>query len=140
MKDTELKRMRDEALYQVYLQGLEEGAFVSMQEAAEYVSSHEAPQFFIEAKQVSLYIGMIENHISLIFLNSASWRRVRTLYAMYLKWREEHPESQLTRERVCEILVGECAPEFYLMPESARIIIQRMRRERRDKAIRRFDR
>lgn len=139
MKDTELKRMRDEALYNVYLQGLEAGEFASQQQASDYVSLHSAPQYFIEAKKLSTYFGMIESHISLIALNSASRRRVWHLYDEYRAWRRNHPDSKLTRERVCELLVEEPAPEFYLKPESVRRIIQRMNRERRDSAIRRFD-
>lgn len=140
MKDTELKRMRDEALYDVYLKGLEAGAFTSLQEAADYVSMHQAPQYFIEAKKVSGYMGMIEAHVSLIALNSASRRRVWKLYAEYKIWRAAHPESKLTRERVCELLVDEPAPEFYLKPDSVRLIIQRMRRTKRDDKLRRLER
>lgn len=140
MKDTELKRMRDEALYEVYLQGLEAGAFESLQEAADYVSTHPAPQYFIAAKKVSDYFGMIESHVSLIALNSASRRRVWRLYAEYRRWLQENPGSKLSRERVCELLVDEPAPEFYLKPDSVRLIILRMRREKRESKIRKFER
>lgn len=135
MKDTELKRMRDEALYEVYLQGLESCDFASWQDAGEYVSAHAAPQYFIEAKRVSVYIGMIEAHVSLIALNSASRRRVWRLYSEYVRWRELNPESKLTRERVCELLVDEPAPEFYLKPEYVRRIIQRMGKARRKEKL-----
>ena len=130
MKDTELKRMRDRALYETYLRGLEDGAFTSLGEAIDYVLAQKAPQYFIEAKQVSCYFGMIESYVSLIALNSASRRRVWKLYDEYLKWRAANPDSTLTRERVCELLVEEPAPEFYLGPTSVRHIIQRMRKER----------
>lgn len=138
MKDTELKKERDRALYEVYKKGLNEGAFHSLREAAAYVCSQPAPQFFIDAKRASIYIGMLMVGIQPNSLNACSKRRIKELFRRYKKWREDNQESTLTRERVCEILVSEPAPEFYLSEESARIYIQKLSRKTKEEMCERL--
>lgn len=120
MKDTELKAIRDRALYQVYLQGLEEGRFNSMREAGEYVRLQPAPQFFISAREASLNIGKILSGISLMNMNSDQRRKIWTLFDMYTEWLEANSASKLSRERIMEILVEEPAPEFFMSMEQTR--------------------
>lgn len=126
MKNTELKEMRDQALYEVYVKCLSTGSFSSQSELAEHASKQPAPQYFIDSHTLSLIFGMIESRISLIGLNSMSRRRAWTLYENYQRWKRENPDSNLSRERICELLVEEPAPEFYLESETARKIIQKM--------------
>lgn len=140
MKNTDLKRLRDEAIYAVYLQGLSSGAFTSTGEALRYIMRQEAPQFFIEGRAISSYIGMVKNRFSLVNLNSASRRRVWCLYDRYQEWRKEHPDSKLSRERVCEILVEEPAPEFFLKDNAIRHIIYKQSKLRQQKLIDKFSR
>ena len=125
MKDTELKRQRDRALYSVYVDGLEHGRFASMREAGRYASKHPAPRFFIEAEKASILVGRIMAKVSLINLNSNSRRLVWQLYYRYRQYLSEHPGCKLSRERVLEEIVMEPAPEFYLEPQRARKILQK---------------
>lgn len=135
MKNTELKEMRDKALYEVYVKCLSTGSFSSQIELAEHASKQPAPQFFIESHTLSLIFGMIESHYSLIGLNSMSRRRAWDLYANYQRWKEANPDSTLSRERICELLVDEPAPEFYMQSETARKIIQKMCKKKRNLLI-----
>lgn len=132
MKNVELKQMRDEALYNVYLESLSHGSFTSLNELAEYSRKQPAPQFFIDSRTISLTIGMIEQRISLINLNEMSRRKAWQLYDNYVQWKKENPDSTLSRERICEILVDEPAPEFYVHADTARKIIQRVMKQRRE--------
>jgi len=125
MKDTELKKQRDRALYAVYVNGLEQGRFASMREAGRYACKQPAPRFFIEAEKASILVGRIMAKVSLIDLNSNSRRRVWQLYFRYRHYLSEHPGCKLSRERVLEEIVMEPAPEFYLEPQQARKILQR---------------
>ena len=140
MTNTDLKRLRDAAIYAVYLKGLSSGAFSSIRGALSYIMSHEAPHFFIEGKAASSYIGMIKNRISLVNLNSASRRRIWCLYDRYQEWRERNPQSKLSRERVCEILVEEPAPEFFLKDNAIRHIIYKQSKIRQQQLIEKFSR
>lgn len=131
MRDTELKRMRDSALYRVFVRGLEEGRFRTLREAAEYCRRQPAPEFFISAREASLHIGKIISGVSLINLNDWSRRKVWDLYGMYTTWLLEHPGTVLTRERILEELVCLPAPHFYLGVEMALKILKREGKKRR---------
>lgn len=120
MKDTELKREKARALYAIYLDGLNKGRFVSMRDAGEYLSRQSAPRFFIDPRQASLLIGKILANISLINLNSQQRRMIWRLYKGYKAFLEENPNTNLSRERILEILVEEPAPSFYMTPEAIR--------------------
>ena len=111
MKDQELRKLRDKAVYQVYLKGSEEGSLTSLRTAANYIRNHPAPRYYIDARTASLLIGRIEKHISLLNINSSSRRRIWQLYRRYCEYRKEHPESEMPREHVLEIIVEEPAPE-----------------------------
>ena len=138
MRDTELKRMRDQALYQVYKEGLEKGAFASLREAGHYTANHKAPSFFIDARTASLAVSKMEQGYALLHVSPSTHRKIKVLYERYKEWRAKHPFSILTMERALEVLVDEEAPEFFLEDESARKIIQRMCKEKRDTTIERL--
>ncbi len=133
MKDTELRKRRDADLYREYVKGLETGCFANMSEAAEYVIRQPAPQFYISSREVNLYIGRIQAGISLITLNSTSRRRVWQLYDNYLLYLQQHPDCNLSRERVLELLVEEPAPEYYVTWRSAREILRKEVNKRRQR-------
>ena len=120
MKDTELNRKKAEALYSVYLKGLEEGRFDSLFGAGRYCAMQPAPCFFISARQASLLVGRIFSNVSLIDLNASQRRMVRQLHHNYLEYLQAHPDNTLSRERVMEILVDQPAPEFYISGDGAR--------------------
>ena len=123
MKNTELKKLRNKALYLAYKDGLEKGCFATMREAAKYVCKHPAPRFFIEAEKASVLVGKILSNVSLINLNTCSRRLVWQLYHNYQDYIAKHPGCKLSRERIMEILVDEPAPEFYLEPQRTRKIL-----------------
>lgn len=137
IKDSELKRLRDKALYNVYVKGLQCGEFESMREAAKWVRKQPAPQYFISSREASLLIGKILNGHSLIGLNSLSRKRIWRIYDMYMEYSAAHPNTNRTRERILEDLVEQAAPEFYLSAEMSRKILQKELAEvRRNIALR----
>ena len=133
MKDTELKAIRDRALYQVYLQGLEEGRFSSMREAGEWVRLQPAPQFFISARTASLYVGRILAGISLMNVNSELRRKIWCLHDRYVEYLAANPGNDLSRERIFELLVDEPAPEFFLSMDMTRQCIFKVWKKVRDR-------
>lgn len=132
MRDTELKREKALALYSVYKKGLQEGRFTSLSDAARAVARANAPRFFISAKRASLLIGRINAHISLMNMRPAVRRLAWQLWFNHRAYLSEHPDNNLSRERIMEILVDEPAPEFYLDHEGARKMLhQEIKRVRR---------
>lgn len=132
MRDTELKRKKAEALYSVYKQGLQEGRFSSLYDAARTVSRSPAPCFYISAKRASILLGRIQARISLIDLNSSQRRMIWQLWRNYREYLAKHPDNTLSRERILEILVDEPAPEFYISTDGARrLLCEEIKRARR---------
>lgn len=132
MRDTELIRAKEDAIYAVYKRGLEEGRFRSFREAGAWVCRQPAPRYFIDSRTASLLIGKIRNQDFLMGLHPSSRRLVIHLEGKYRKYLCEHPKSTLSRERVMELLVDEPAPEFYISPEGARRIIRKAIRRVRE--------
>lgn len=126
MRDTELIRAKEEAIYAVYKRGLEEGRFKSFREAGEWVRSQPAPRFFIDSRTASLLLGKIHSQSFLMGLHPSSRRLILQLDERYRAYRRDHPGSVLSRERVMELLVEEPAPEFYITGDAARRIIRKV--------------
>lgn len=135
MKNTELKRARDTALYAVYKRCLSEGRFATMRNVAKHICKQPAPRFYIEGEKASLLVGRILANESLINLNSCSRRMAWELYRRYKRFLAEHPDTTLSRERIMEEVVEEQAPEFYIEPQRARKIIYLELRRARKKIL-----
>ncbi len=131
MKNTELKRLRDAALYREYVKGLEEGRFASMCEAAVYVVRRPAPRFYISAKEASNRISKFIAGGTRADSNSPSHRRISLLYERYQAYLSEYPGCRLSREAILEVLVQEAAPEFFIGWEAARQILRKEVNKRR---------
>lgn len=131
MKNTELKRARDRALYQAFKRLLAQGGYPTMRQAASAVCKCPAPRFFIEPEKASLLVGCIINGVSLDDRNMGTRRMASQLHALYLHWLEDNPGSRMSRERIMEIVVEMPAPEFYIGAQSARKIIYRERKKAR---------
>lgn len=126
-----MKKMRDSALYETFVRGLEEGRFRTLREAADYCRKQPAPEYFISAREASLHIGKIIAGVSLIHLNDWSRRKVWDLYGLFMTYLLEHPGTDLTRERILEELVCQPAPHFYLGVEMSLKILKREKKKRR---------
>lgn len=133
MKDTELKRKKAQALYSVYVKGLEEGRFDSLLGAGRWCAAQPAPCYFISARQASILLGRIQSKVSLINLGSMQRKMVWQLWRNYQRYLIEHPDNTLSRERILELLVDEPAPEFYISCEGARKILRQQIHNQRKK-------
>lgn len=123
MRISEQNQAKRDALYELYKKGLQEGRFKSLRDAAPWLAKQPAPCFFISARQASLRIGQMMCHVSIMKFHASQRRMITRLYNDYKQYLREHPECNLSRERVLEILVERPAPEFYLSEEAIRNII-----------------
>lgn len=135
MRGSEIKSMRDDALYNTYRECLETCDFESLDDIAEHVATCPAPRFYIDGKALSNIIWMIENNMSLINFHELSRRRAWYLYNEYKRWIEANPNCGMGRVGICELLVNMPAPEYYIKGGTARKIIQRKCAERRKKLM-----
>lgn len=133
MRDTELKRRRDNALYHTYVKSIERYSFSNLREAADFSRRQKAPEFFITPHEASLLVGKIQSTTSLIGLHPQLRARAWEIYARYAAYMKENPGNTMPRERILETIVEEEAPEYYVGVEMARkiLLIERNKRKRK---------
>ena len=98
MRDTELIRSKERAIYAVYKRGLEEGRFKSFREAGEWVRRQPAPRFFIDSRTASLLLGKIHSQSFLMGLHPSSRRLILQLNERYRAYLAAHPRCGMSRE------------------------------------------
>lgn len=137
MKDFELLQMRNAALYDAYCEGIDQNYFENTSQAIDYARTRPAPQFFITARNASLAIGKIAAGRDL-GCNENNKKKYHELYRRYLRYLTTHPRCTMSREHICEILVDEPAPEYYLGQEMAEKIIRKERERKLEEMYKRF--
>lgn len=140
MKDTELRQEKDRELYSLYLKGLREQHFSNMHEAADWVRSQPASKFYISSKALVNYIGAMKHGSVPPKMFSWNEKKIKILYQMYLDFIEKNPGCNLSRERICEILVEEPAPMFFICHDSCMKAILRERTRRMKEPFSRYGR
>lgn len=138
MKDTELRRERDREVYAAYQRCLEEKDCESMKAVAHEVSMMRAPKFYISSKSLANYFRELENGTISKSLHPGTRAKVQELYRRYIRFKKEHPRCELPRERICEILIDEEAPSFYIGEAYIIGILQKERQRHREEMIRRY--
>lgn len=137
-RDTELRQERDRELYSIYVKGLNEQNFENTHEAADWARSQPASKFFISSKSLVNYIGQRLANAPLTNMFEENRRRMEYLYGLYLDFIANNPNTTLSRERICEILVESPAPMFFIGHESAIKIILRERASAKKQFIDRY--
>lgn len=127
MKDVELKAARDRDIFHAYRQAVLQMDFTNQEEAIDYVRMHTAPRFYISPKVCSILLGKLFAGKPLDKLNFLALKRLYELKKRYMECKREC--GNLSRERICEIIVDMPAPEFYVgRTHASRIISKEMRR------------
>lgn len=132
-RDVELRRERDADLYNTYLRGLRTQSFSNIDEAFEWCRQQPARKYYISAKSLVNYLTMIFNGKSLGKLHATTREKVFALYEKYM----EHSAYSigLPRIQICEEIVSEPAPKFYLTTRAVKECIRNERRRRRECGI-----
>lgn len=140
MRDNGLMCERDKDLYKVYLTALREQDLDSMYAAAEWCRNQPAPRFYISARSLYSYILRIEREyreygtVILGGLHRLSREKVLDLYEMYYEYMKEHPYCT-DRMSLCERLVEQPAPKFYLEVDRAYQILSRKCIEAKERLV-----
>lgn len=113
--------------------------FDNMSDAASWATMQPAPRFYLSPKALSLYIGRLNNGDNLSELHENGRQRVFDLYERYEFFCLSNMGVNMSRERICEILVNEEAPRFYVGVTMAFLIIQREIERHRELMVERFE-
>ena len=130
-KTTYLREQRDIALFNTYTKAIEEFDFANQYEAYDYVRKHPAPRFFVspffcESMMLKMLAGKPTG-----LRNPQTVRKYDELFRRYKSMQERHPE--LTLRDICERIIDEPAPEYYLNRRITQWIIARERKKRWEK-------
>lgn len=135
MKNTSIKKERDQALYAEFKRVLSDrpSNILRERELIRYVCRRHAPRFYMEPERASKLIGRILMDVSLIDLNDCTRRQTWELYRRYTAYLERHPDNKYSRIQIMGLIVEEPAPEFYIETQRARKIIYMERKKRLQK-------
>lgn len=137
-KNTWLKKQRDRALFDSYRTALSGRTFVNQREAVDYVRTAPAPRFYISAQAASVYVNMITVGRPLPRLNPSSKRRIKEIYRRYSELRSSEKYAGFSTFGICQIIVEQPAPEYYIGYELASKIICRELNRHNDNIARRL--
>lgn len=95
--------------------------------AVDYARLHEAPRFYIEGEFCLMVINRMRAGKPMGVTGEARVRKFRELYSRFLAEKERLGGKNVSTLQICNIIVEQPAPEFYISNRSARAIIKEQR-------------
>lgn len=136
MKNTELRRERDAALFRSYIAALENNDFRLQRDAVNFVRTHAAPKFFVSPTVCAVFMCRMMKGRSLGNINFLARKKFEELFRRFIELRSLDAYSSVTT--ICERLVEQPAPEFYIGYDLARSVINREMRRHHDTVAQRY--
>lgn len=122
-KSVYLREERDRALFDAYSKAIGEIQFASQCEAVDYVRTHEAPRFYIDGEFCRIVINRIRNGRPMNVYCYHQIERFKELARRFEIERADPRNKNLSTLAICNIIVEQKAPEFYLSNRRAREIL-----------------
>lgn len=135
----EFKEEMSRSLYESYLEILNTGECSTQYEAIERTRKSPAPHFFTSARNCAYILKRITLNEPTGLRNFDKIRKFNDLYALAEKYKMEHPEYPGLMA-VSRIIVNMPAPEYYICHNTAKQIILRERKRRREEVARKWGR
>ena len=114
-------------MFEAYTNALREHDFASQSEAINYVCSHGAPRFYIDAEFCAIVIGRMRRGSPTGLKGKHRLRKFNELYRLYKLERAKPGNEKSTVKEICARIVEMPAPEFYLNYRAASGIIAEQR-------------
>jgi hypothetical protein len=112
-------------LIAVYKDYIEKCDFISMKDAYQVVAESPARRFYVTAKRASIVIAQMKR--GLFCGNPLKFEMYSEIYRRCLKLKLQHPTW--TMYQLCEVVVQQPAPKFYILADRVQIIIIKARRQ-----------
>lgn len=129
-KTISVREERDRCLFDAYNEALNSMRFETQSEIYDHVRKMPAPKFFIEAETCAIYIGRLLRKKDPGICNETSKRRMSELYIRYQEESKKKENKGLSVVDICQIIINQPAPEFYLEVSSVENIIEKERRNK----------
>lgn len=129
-KDSTLRRERDRVLFDIYADAIRHHNFVSQVEAVEYVRKCMAPRFYIDGDFCNIVINRMLRGLECEKMGPNGRRKFAELFDRYKKMRAIPEYANLTPQAICDLIVDQPAPEFYISNRTARMVLAREKERR----------
>lgn len=126
----ELRKDRDKALFAAYNKAIATINFSSQVEAVDYVRTHEAPRFYISPEFCSIVIGRMIRGEDPGIKGTLRIKKFEELYARYITESSKPENKNMAAREICNIIVEQKAPEFYLNYRASAGIINKQKEKR----------
>ena len=126
---SQLKHQRDDDLMRVFLLELAERPHILLPEVLKAVVASPSRRFWVTSERASIVIYSMMAGDKLQDMLPLKRKMFREIYRRVMRLKANYP--QLSISLLTEQVVNERAPEFYITPQSAKVIISRIRKRRR---------
>ena len=126
---SQLQHERDDDLMRAFQQELAGRPHILLPEVLNAVVSSPSKRFWVTSERAAIVIYNMMNGDELEHMRPLKRKMFREIYRRVMKLKANYP--QLSIPILTEQVVAEPAPEFYITPGSAKVIISRIRKRRR---------
>lgn len=126
---SQLQHERDDDLMRAFQQELAGRPHILLPEVLNAVVSSPSKRFWVTSERAAIVIYNMMKGDELEHMRPIKRKMFREIYRRVMKLKANYP--QLSIPILTEQVVAEPAPEFYITPGSAKVIISRIRKRRR---------
>lgn len=126
---SQLQHERDDDLMRAFQQELAGRPHILLPEVLNSVVSSPSKRFWVTSERAAIVIYNMMKGDELEHMRPLKRKMFREIYRRVMKLKANYP--QLSIPILTEQVVAEPAPEFYITPGSAKVIISRIRKRRR---------
>lgn len=126
---SQLQHERDDDLMRAFQQELAGRPHIQLPEVLNAVVSSPSKRFWVTSERAAIVIYNMMKGDELEHMRPLKRKMFREIYRRVMKLKANYP--QLSIPILTEQVVAEPAPEFYITPGSAKVIISRIRKRRR---------
>ena len=126
---SQLQHERDDDLMRAFQQELAGRPHILLPEVLNAVVSSPSKRFWVTSERAAIVIYNMMKGDELEHMRPLKRKMFREIYRRVMKLKANYP--QLSIPILAEQVVAEPAPEFYITPGSAKVIISRIRKRRR---------
>ena len=122
-KSIDLRLERDMALFVAYKQSLSANTFRTQDDAVDFARKSPAPRFYIDGFFARIVLRRMLNGQPPGVTGKNTLRKFEELLKRYIESEKQNLFPGMNFKAICNILVEQPAPEFYISRRTARAII-----------------
>jgi hypothetical protein len=125
---------RSEDLYDVYKTITDSTNYILLPDIAQQCVRQKAPRFYVSEERAALVIAAMEKGKDIQGMTESKLRMYREIHRRVRRIKKQRPG--ITHNDAVTIVVNQPAPEFYITPGTAIVLLHRVRKARRSRRTR----